>query len=239
MKIKERKTKKILCSCGKEKEISFENDGIVEYPIFSCPEHGPDKRNEWALWWNIYKDRWKELHFWDNPADKLSCLVGYFCHTYQKFYNRPFVFSYANPNPYKDKDFVMARRILLMFKGNAREAKIYIRWVFQKRIRIPSYAVHSLGFFASQKFVNEYFQAKERSLILKRSSALPKDFLNWCRKSCPEIFEKQELETWNDLNGLVTHIISYGNNNIEGFVIKEAVQRGMLDSETTYKKLEG
>jgi hypothetical protein len=89
------------------------------------------------------------------------------------------------------------------------------------------------------RFVNEYFQAKERSVVLKRSSVLPKDFLNWCRESCSKIFEKQELETWNDLNGLVTHISSYGSDNIEGFVVKEAVRRGMLESETTYKKLEG
>jgi len=226
------------CVCGLEKEITFERDGEAEYPVFSCPEHGPDKRNEWALWWKTYKDRWKEDRYWDKNADKLSCLVGYFCHLYFKFYDHPYVFAFSNPNPYRDKDFVMARRILTMFKWNAREAKVYLRWVFQKRVRTPNYSIHSLGFFASQKFVNEYFHAKARSKVLRRSTSLPKDFLKWCEETCPEIFQAQELSTWNDLNGLISHILSYGESGVENNVLEEAVKRGLLTDKYTYRKLE-
>ena len=231
--------KKNLCSiCKKEKEIIFEGEG-VQYPVFSCPEHGSNKRNEWKLWWDKYRDLWKEKKYWDSHADKLSCLVGYFCHKYKEFYNTPYVFGYANPVPYKDKDFVMARRLLAMFNGNAHEIRVYIKWVFKKIIKTPSYTIHSLGFFVSAQFVNEYLQAKKRSKVLRRSTKLPMDFLNWCKDHVPDIFEKQELGNWNDLNGLVTHIISYGSDGVEGQVVKEAVKRGMLENETTYKVLEG
>ena len=233
-----RKLAQNKCFCGLEKEVIYEGDGIVEYPVFSCPDHGPNKRNEWSLWWNLYKDRWREDRFWDNSADKLSCLVGYFCHYFKKFYEHPYIFTFANPNPYKDKDFVMARRILNMFQGNAREAKIYIRWVFAKRIRTPKYAVHSLGFFASQRFVNDYLYAKSRSNVLRRTTPLPKDFLSWCKDNYPEVFENQELETWNDLNGLISYIKSYGEDCIENYVVEEAVKRKMLLDKYSYKKLE-
>jgi len=233
------KKKIYKCACGLEKEITFEGDGVVEYPVFSCPEHGPDKRNEWALWWNTYKDRWREDIYWDKHAEKLSCIVGYFCHLYQKFYNHPYIFAFANPNPYRDKDFVMARRILNMFKWDAREVRIYFRWVFKKRIRTPKYNIHSLGFFTSQKFVNEYYAAKARSKILKRSSPLPRDFLSWCKQNCAGIFQQQELSTWNDLNGLISHVQSYGEKGVENEVLEEAVRRNMLADKQTYKKLEG
>jgi len=227
------------CACGLEKEIAFEGDGVVAYPVFSCPVHGPDKRNEWALWWGEYKDRWRTDKFWDNHADKLSCLMGYFCHFFQKFYERPYTFAFMNPNPYRDKDFVMARRILTMFEWNAREAKVYIRWIFKKRIRNPKYAIHSLGFFASQQFVNEYLHAKARSKVLRRRTPLPKDFLDWCAENCPNIFQLQELQTWNDLNGLILHIKTYGEKGLENVVLEEAVRRNMLTDKYSFKKLEG
>jgi hypothetical protein len=223
--------------CGKPKETIFLGEGI-RYPTLSCPEHGPDPRNEWEMWIAEYKDEWKDEAAWDVPNRKLSCFVGYFCHKFSEFYGHPYVFAYGNPIPYKDRDFMMARRVLTMFGENAREAAIYIRWVFAKRIRSPKYAINSIGFFASSKFVNEYFQAKAENAKLKRSTKLPSDFLAWCVQHCPEIFEKQELETWNDLNGLVTHVQSYGMDSVEGKVVSEAINRNMLPSGG-YAKLEG
>lgn len=205
-----------------KKEFKKSND-------FSCQEYD--------LWCSLYKDRWKESKYWDSNADKLSCLVGYFCHLFNKFYGYPYVFSFDGKSLYKGKDFTMARRILNMFDWNAREAKIYIRWVFEKRVKTVNYTVYSFGFFASQKFVNEYFHAKNRSMVLRRYTKLPQDFLSWCKNNHPDIFQQQELETWNDLNGLISHIKIY-NNGIESYIIDEAVKRRMLEDKFTYKRLE-
>jgi hypothetical protein len=222
--------------CGRPKEVSFEGIG-AQYPVYSCPEHGAD-RNEWAVWWEEYSERWLVDANWDKPAERLSCLVGFFCHVFKEFYNRPYVFSYENPCPYKGKDFTMARRILAMFNGSAREARTYIRWVFAKRVRTADRTVSSLGFFASAKFVNEYLHAKARAKTLRRSTPLPQEFLQWCHENCSVIFDRQELVSWNDLNGLVTHVRSYGSDNCEGTVVFEAVRRGMLPAKDEYRKLE-
>lgn len=233
-----RKKAQVCCAaCGKPKETVFLGEGI-QYPTLSCPEHGPDPRNEWEMWVTTYRDEWRNKEAWDEPNRKLSCFVGYFCHRFSEFYGHPYVFAYGNPNPYKDRDFVMARRILTMFFQNAREAATYVRWVFAKRIKTPKYAVSSIGFFASSKFVNEYFQAKAKSEKLTRSTKLPADFLTWCAQNCPEIFDRQQLEVWNDLNGLVTHVQSYGMDSPEGKVVSEAINRGLLPSGG-YAKLEG
>ena len=125
-----------------------------------------------------------------------------------------------------------------MFENNAKEAKIYVKWVFAKKIKTTNYSVYSFGFFVNPSFVNDYKLDKARAQVLKRSSSLPQDFLDWCSNNYPEIFQYQELKTWNDLNGLITHIKSYGSNNVEGYVVKEAVRLGLLENELTYKRLE-
>lgn len=224
--------------CDEPKEIVFAGT-VVRYPTFSCPTHGPDKRNEWELWFEKYRDDWRDEGAWEGEANRrLSCLVGYICNKYWEFYGTPYVFAYGSPNPWTDQDFMLVRRLLAMFWQNAREARTYVRWVFAKRIRSPKYTISSMGFFASSKFVNEYFQAKAKSEKLTRSTKLPADFTAWCLQNHPEIFELQQFETWNDLNGLVTHVRSHGTDSVEGRVVCEAINRGMLP-DGGYAKLEG
>jgi len=215
------------CSvCNNKKEIVFEGDG-VKYPVFYCSEHGSD-RNEWAKWWELYRNRWKQKEYWDKPADKLSCLLGYFCTKFKDFYGYDYTFEYSNPIPYKSKDFMMARRILVMLNADAHDARTYVRWVFEKKVRSTKYTVTSLGFFASAPFVNEYKAAKARSMVLKRHTKLPKEFIGWCSQNYSAVLDTHSLETWNDLNGLVTFIQSYGEDNEEHCVVSEAITRKML-----------
>jgi hypothetical protein len=222
--------------CDKKLIVEYNGDG-VKYPVFSCSTHGP-LENEWEKWWNKYSLRWKDKKYWDKPLDKPSCVLGYFCNKYIEFYGHPYTFEILNPIPYKSKDFVMARRILIMFGGDAHEVRTYIRWVFAMKVKTPKYPITSIGFFSKAGFVNEYKHAKSRSMILKRHTLLPKAFTNWCMENHPELFERQDLKTWNDLNNLVTYIKSYGSDNIEGIIVSEAVRKGMLIDSNSYKKLE-
>jgi len=217
--------------------VSYAGDG-VEYPVFFCPSCGPDKRNEWELWWSEYRLLWQDNSKWEEPKHRLPCLLGFFCAKYADLYGNPFRFTYASPNPYTSKDFIMGRRLLAMFDGDAKAARTYLKWVFAFKIRNTNYVVSSLGFFVSQKFVAEYMHAKARSRVLRRSSPLPTDFVEWCLANEPEIFDRQELETWNDLNGLVTHVKHYGKDDTESRVVTEAVRRGMLPRGPDYVRLE-
>lgn len=217
--------------------MSYGGDG-VEYPVFVCPVCGPDKRNEWELWWKEYRFLWRDNGKWDEPRHMLPCLVGYFCAKFAELYGYPFRFKYTNPNPYKSKDFIMGRSLLAMFDGDAKAARTYVRWVFAFKIRSTNYVISSLGFFASQKFVAEYMHARARSRVLRRSTPLPTEFVEWCLANEPDVFEHRELETWNDLNGLVTHVKYYKRDDTESRVAAEAVRRGMLPRGPDYVRLE-
>jgi len=234
-----KKTKKQLetCSlCGKEKELSFQGEDI-QYPVVCCPEHGPDK-NEWEIWMRKYIDYWKTEEYWLKPNSKQSCVIGYFCYKFKEFYGHPYVFSFANPIPYKDKDFIQARRLLTMFNQDAKEIKIYIKWLFAKKIK-KNYPITSIGFLATANLVNEYFQAKAQNAKLKRSTNLPETFIAWCQENCTEIFSQREFKTLNDLNGTITYVKTYGFDNVEGKVIQEAINRGLISKEIEYIRLEG
>jgi len=221
--------------CGKQKEISFEGDGI-QYPVFSCPDHGPDERNEWELWWEQYSDRGLKKEYWSSKKDQPSCVVSYFCYQYQKFYGFPYTMDYTSPVPYKNKDFTMARRILIMFGGDVLQIPNYINWVFSKRVKTTKYPVNSLGFLASSKFVNEYKAARARSIKPKRSTNIPKSFLQWCKENHPEVVEYHELESYNDLNVLVALTDAHSAPN-EALVVSEARRLGILP-ESGYAQLE-
>lgn len=207
--------------------MTYAGDG-VQYPVFVCPQCGTSGRNEWELWWSDYRFLWQDNAKWDESRHKLPCLMGYFCARYAELYGHPFHFEYATPNPYKSKDFMMGRRLLAMFQDDAKAARTYVKWVFAFKIRNPNCAIRSFGFFVSQKFVAEFMQAKARARILRRSTPLPTEFIQWCLENAPEVFEHQELETWNDLNFLSTYVRQSGGGNIEAMVADEAVRRGML-----------
>lgn len=231
-----RKSSKPSCAlCGQEKEVSFEGNGI-QYPVFSCPEHGPDERNEWELWWEQYSDRGLKKEYWQNKKDQPSCVVSYFCNQYQEFYGFPYVMDYSNPIPYKNKEFTMARRILAMFGSEVMLIPNYIKWVFMKRVKTRKYPINSLGFFASSKFVNEYKAARARSSKPKRSTNIPKSFLQWCEENYPKVVEYHELESYNDLNVLIALTETSAAPN-EAAVVTEARKRGILP-ESGYAQLE-
>lgn len=226
--------------CEQDTEIEFEGDEI-QYPVIFC-KHCGYIQNEWKKWWEVYSNRWKEREYWNNKKDMPSCLVGYFCYKYHQFYGVPYSFSLSNPIPYRGKEFMIARRIISMLDGNAYEAAKYIEWAFKKKVITRKKSITSMGFFSLPEIVNEYKIAKANSLILKRSSLLPEDYLLWCKKECADLFEKHNFKTWNDLNILVAFIKTYqlkeGN---EYKVVNEAIKRNMIpviNNEIGFIKLE-
>lgn len=191
----------------------------------------------WKKWWDQYSQLHKDQVNWQEKKHALSCLVGFFCAEYEKFYGHPYIFSIATPQPFKNKDFTMARRILAMLDGDALRAANYIRWAFQFKVRPRNYPVKSLGFFAMSNLINDYNLARTQSAVLRRSTPLPPAFLVWCRESEPEIFNKTEFTIWNNLNGLVAHVKARGTDGPEKRVVEEAVKRGMLPPGPEYRKL--
>jgi hypothetical protein len=191
----------------------------------------------WKKWWDQYSQLHKDQANWQEKKHALSCLVGFFCAEYEKFYGHPYTFSVVTPQPFKNKDFTMARRILAMMDGDALRAANYIKWAFHFKVRRRSYPVRSMGFFASADFINDYNVARAQAAVLRRSTPLPPAFLAWCRENEPEIFDRTELAVWNNLNGLVAHVKARGIDGPERRVVEEAVKRGMLPPGPEYRKL--
>jgi hypothetical protein len=164
--------------------------------------------------------------------------MGFFCAKYTELYGHPFHFDYATTSPYKSKDFIMGRRLLVMFNDDAKAARTYIKWVFAFKIRNTDCAIRSMGFFVSQKFIAEYMQARSRAQVLRRSTPLPTEFVEWCLANTPDVLERWEFDTWNDLNFMVAYVKQHPDN-VEGMIVAEAVRRGMLPQGPGYAKLEG
>lgn len=217
-------------------DIDFSGNGMIEYPIFVCPNCGP-KSNEWEKWYNKYNDVYQNPENWEIKKHHVVCIVGDFCSQFSDFYKYPYRFSYRSPIPYKDKAFVMARRLLAMFDGNAKTVRNYIKWAFHFKVKNTNYQVNSLGFFVSEKFQQEYNNAKARAAVLRRSTPLPESFINWCEQNANEVFELRSLVTWNDLNGCVSYIKYREKNGPIYKVVVEAVNRKMLPSIQEYRKL--
>lgn len=214
--------------CNKKLEIIFRGDKI-QYPVFSCPEHG-EMKNEWERWYDEYSTRWQEKERWLKNNEKLSCLIGYFCHKFFEFYGFSYTFDISNPIPYKNKDFMNGRKILSLLDNDAIDAKIYIRWVFEKKIVTTKRKITSLGFFVSSQFVNEYKYIKSQNTKITRSTELPNEFLNWCKNNT-QIFEKHSLKTVNDLVMLISYSRKFPLSESEEKVLNEAVNFKLIEKE--------
>jgi len=224
-----KKKSSVRCKvCNNETEIIYENED-AHYPVFSCPQHGI-QQDEWKRWWEQYSEKWKDKQARENPRDKLVCLIGYFCYKYKQFYGHPYTFDSSNPIPYKSKDFIIGRRILSMFDNDITDSLLYIKWVFLKKVASRKRTVSSLGFFSLTNLVNEYKCAKALNNVIKRQTNLPEDFINWCKQNYNNVFEKHSLSTWNDLNVLISFVNTFGNDNEEGHIINEAINRNLINS---------
>lgn len=124
-----------------------------------------------------------------------------------------------------------------MFDGNAKSVGNFIKWVFKFKVK-KNYQITSLGFFVSEKFQQQYNQAKARSRVLRRSTPLPSSFIDWCLDKIPEIFKLRDLKTWNDLNGCVSYVKYRGFDGVVGKLINEAIDRKLLPPGPDYVKLE-
>lgn len=231
---------KTLCKiCGEVKTITYAGQKL-QYPVFYCSFCDRTDKNEWEAWYNEYKNLWSDKKNWDNK-NGVSCIVGYFCNLYKKYYDKEYAFSYGSPNPYIDKDFLIARKLLTMFDGEAFEVGLYIKWMFEFHVKNKKKKITSMGFLTIQNLVNDFKLKRKKAKQIKRISPLPKPFIDWCSKNYPDIFSKCALETWNDLNGLITYVSCWKNLDDEAMekkILKYAVETGLLESPLSYKQFE-
>ena len=152
---------------------------------------------------------------WDNKKDQVSCVIGFFCYMYKEFYDTDYVFVPTNPNPFGSLEVKNVLSLLAAFKNDAHEARKYIYWLFKRGINKNTTITH-FGYINTPGLIRKYNLYAKRKHILRRESKLPKTFINWCKDNEPELFDKYNLETMNDLGSMLSYHTRYGSEeNLE------------------------
>lgn len=197
-------------------------------PVFICDKCG-QKELTWKKFYDEYLHLWKTKENWDKEKDKISCILGFFCHMYRERYNTEYIFVPTSFNPYSSKECKDTRTLLVTFNGNAHEVRKYVYWLFKKCIN-KSTTITSLGYLVTPNIIRKYNLQIISKNILHRESKLPKNFVEWCKTNTPEIFDKYAFETMNDLGAFYSYYKVYATieNNSEAIVIKEAERLGLI-----------
>jgi hypothetical protein len=211
--------------CPGKYQLTYEHGA----PIFTCDRCGHEELT-WKKFYNEYLQLYSVKENWDNKKDQVSCIIGFFCHMYRDFYGTDYVFVPKNPNPYGAKECKDAWSLLAAFSGDAHEVRKYVYWVFKKGIN-KNITITHFGYINTPGLIRRYNLYAKRKKILRRESKLPKAFIDWCNTNVPDIFEKYNLETMNDLGAMLSFYKTYSesrNMETEFDVILEAKKSGLI-----------
>lgn len=216
VKVKRRRPSQCKKCPGKYK-LTYEDNA----PIYTCDKCA-DKELTWKKFYTEYLDLFKNKENWDNKKDQVSCIIGFFCHMYEEFYDTAYIFVPKNPNPYGAKECKDTWSLLAAFDGDAHEVRRYIFWLFKKGINKNTTITH-FGYINTPGLIRKYNLYAKRKHILRRESKLPSAFVDWCKKNTPEIFDRYELTTMNDLGMMVNYVGVYDFE-----IFKDADERKVL-----------
>ena len=231
----QKKKKRRVSNCRKsENETKCLGKYALAYdnsaPVFVCDTCG-DRELTWKKFYDEYLQLFKIKENWDSDKDKVTCVIGFFCHMYKELYTTDYVFVPKNPNPYSSKECKDAWTLLATFKNDASEVRRYIYWLFKKVIRQET-NLSSFGYLNTPTLIRKYKIQAERKNVYTRSSKLPESYLQWCKENVASIFDKYALDTMNDLGALYSYVKEYsdelGNDSIEQRAILKAEQAELI-----------
>jgi len=199
-------------------------------PVFVCDTCG-DRNETWKIFYSQYLGLFSTKSNWDNPKDKISCILGFFCYKYKEQYSTNYVFVPKNPNPYSSKECRDANALLAAFEGNAHEVRRYIHWLFSKVIK-RSTKIVSFGYLTTPALIRRYKLIVREKNSTTRFTFLPQKYLDWCKENVGGIFGSYALKTMNDLGSLLQLVKSYpevySDDTMEKIAIEGAVKAGLV-----------
>lgn len=193
--------------CPGKYKLTYEKNA----PIFTCDKCS-DKDTTWEKFYNEYLQLFRDRDKWDSKKDQVSCVIGFFCHMYKEFYGTDYIFVPKNPNPYGAKECKDTWSLLAAFNGDAHEVRKYIYWLFKRGINKNTTITH-FGYINTPGLIRKYNLYAKRKNILRRESKLPKKFIEWCKDNEPNLFNKYNLETMNDLGAMFNYHSAYGGGD--------------------------
>lgn len=110
------------------------------------------------------------------------------------------------------------------------EVRKYIKWIFTKAIT-NSTKITSFGYLTTPNLIRKYkLKIKEKDKP-NRASKLPKSFIKWIKETKPEVLERYELGTYNDLSALLSHYNKFSDSVVlplEQEVLTYAESMGLI-----------
>ena len=196
-------------------------------PIFVCDKCG-EKELTWKKFYSEYLQLYKIKENWNSEKDKVSCVLGFFCHMYKETYKTDYVFVPKSFNPFSSKECRDTWTLLASFGGNANDVRKYLFWLFKKCIN-KNTGITSFGYVNTPNLIRKYNLYNISKDIFQRETKLPIEFIDWCKSIIPDIFKSYALDTMNDLGALISYCKAYGSeNSIETQAIEKAKQLGLI-----------
>lgn len=220
-------------SCGGTYEVNY-NDKDLPYLV--CNNCGHEIK-DWIKWDEEYKEYWKEEDKWKSKKDQVACLLGYFVYLYEEYYGIPFTFSLSEKGLFRGVEAFHIRKLIGMFNSNAIEAKTYIKWLFDTKVKIRKKRITSLGFLANAGVIQEYKLKKAKSNRIERSTKLPENMVKWISHFAPGLLDVISLNDFGELNLLLTYYKEghfKDNEDVEKFINKLAKTK-YVDQELNIK----
>lgn len=208
--------------CSGKYELSY----LEQVPIFTCSSCGHIDES-WKNFYTEYLQLFKVKENWDNKKHQISCIIGFFCYMYKKYYNVDYIFVPKTLNPFSSKECRDSWMLLSAFSGDAHMVRKYIHWFFNAFITDRN-KVFSFGYINTPAIIRKFNLYYSTRSVLKRESQLPQNFTNWCVENAKEIFSKYSLSTMNDLGALLSHYTFYRKNISDGdveFLVIDAAKK--------------
>ena len=217
--------------CGGTFEVKYTEENI---PYLLC-DKCDHRIEDWVRWHSDYKELWRDDEKWASKKDHLACLLGWFNHLYEEYYNTTYTFSLNEKGLFRGAEMHHMRKVYAMFANQPQDAKKYIDWIFENKVRLRKKRITSLGFLATAGVVQEFKLQTEREKVISRSTPLPEKMLLWIEQFVPEVTKYVSLRDFGELNLLLTYYKDghmQGVSDIDKF-IKKLIQTGHIDRNYT------
>lgn len=146
--------------------------------------------------------QWKEVH-----------ILAYIAKRYEEIFGTKFAISVRGA-PSKCTEIYQIKQIMgTLQTTNMKVLKEFIDWTFDNKIIPKKVKLKKIGFFITPGFATEFFLYRKEKQIIKRSTPLPKEYVELSNKF------SMDVETYGDL-AFIKMAYDKANGNLENSYVQ-------------------
>lgn len=203
--------------------------------------------------WSDFLSKSKEFAEHEPERWTPLSLLSYFILSYEKMNGVEYIFTPSKRGPTKCKEMKDAAKIWQSFDRGRYKAlkdpeekkeykrqlvavlKEYIDWMFNVKMRGRATNVTGLGLFVVTNVMNEFLQwrKKNKNKAPRRGTAINRELIEWAKATVPAVFERHQVDVYDDLNVLIDYVAVYSlpEHEPEHQLIQKAREMGLLPRE--------